>query len=148
MGPAGARPSIGSSSSWATCAPRAGGRLAATTSWWPCRPGTRAGSRGRVTSNARTCGSGCVRWTCRAGRPRTLTGVALWGLRGSRPDWAALGAALATGLTIASYTVVDGLGARAAGSSLGYISWLMAVQGGVIPVYALTRRRGQFHLAI
>jgi hypothetical protein len=84
----------------------------------------------------------------RAGRPRTLTGVALWGLRGSRPDWAALGAALATGLTIASYTVVDGLGARAAGSSLGYISWLMAVQGGVIPVYALTRRRGQFHLAI
>ncbi|MFF4659233.1 EamA family transporter [Streptomyces sp. NPDC001381] len=70
-----------------------------------------------------------------------LTGVALWGLRGRRPDWAAIGAALATGLTIAAYTVVDGLGVRASGSSLGYIAWLMAVQGAVIPAYAVTRRR-------
>ncbi|MCH5673931.1 DMT family transporter [Streptomyces gilvus] len=73
-----------------------------------------------------------------------LTGVALWGLRGSRPDWAAIGAALATGLTIAGYTVVDGLGVRASGSSLGYIAWLMAVEGLAIPAYALYRRRGQF----
>ncbi len=73
-----------------------------------------------------------------------LTGVALWGLRGRRPDWAAIGAALATGLSIAVYTVVDGLGVRASGSSLGYIAWLMAVQGVVIPAYALTRRRAQF----
>ncbi|WP_406126150.1 DMT family transporter [Streptomyces canus] len=72
-----------------------------------------------------------------------LTGVALWGLRGRRPNWAAIGAALATGLTIAAYTVVDGLGVRASGSSLGYIAWLMAVQGVVIPVYALTRWRGR-----
>ncbi|MFD5495207.1 EamA family transporter [Streptomyces sp. NPDC127091] len=72
-----------------------------------------------------------------------LTGVALWGLRGHRPDWAAIGAALATGLTIAAYTVVDGLGVRAAGSSLGYIAWLMAVQGTVIPAYVLWRRRGE-----
>lgn len=71
-----------------------------------------------------------------------LTGVALWGLRGRRPDRAAIGAALATGLTIAAYTVVDGLGVRAAGSSLGYIAWLMAVQGTVIPAYVLWRRRG------
>ncbi|MFF5184025.1 EamA family transporter [Streptomyces sp. NPDC000345] len=70
-----------------------------------------------------------------------LTGVALWGLRGRRPDWAAIGAALATGLTIAGYTVVDGLGVRASGSSLGYIAWLMAVQGVVIPAYAVTRWR-------
>lgn len=73
-----------------------------------------------------------------------LTGVALWGLRGHRPNWPAIGAALATGLTIAAYTVVDGLGVRASGSSLGYIAWLMAVQGGVIPAYALHRRRGRF----
>jgi drug/metabolite transporter (DMT)-like permease len=71
-----------------------------------------------------------------------LTGVALWGLRGHRPDWAAIGAALATGLTIAAYTVVDGLGVRASGSSLGYIAWLMAVQGTVLPAYAIIRRRG------
>ncbi|KUN78461.1 EamA family transporter [Streptomyces griseoruber] len=71
-----------------------------------------------------------------------LTGVALWGLRGRKPNRAAIGAALATGLTIAAYTVVDGLGVRAAGSSLGYIAWLMAVQGAVIPAYAVTRWRG------
>ncbi|MEV6739380.1 DMT family transporter [Streptomyces sp. NPDC051104] len=73
-----------------------------------------------------------------------LTGVALWGLRGRRPNWAAIGAALATGLTIAAYTVVDGLGVRASGSSLGYIAWLMAVQGVVIPAYAWYRWRGEF----
>ncbi|MFF7643647.1 EamA family transporter [Streptomyces canus] len=73
-----------------------------------------------------------------------LTGVALWGLRGRRPNWSAIGAALATGLTIAAYTVVDGLGVRASGSSLGYIAWLMAVQGIVIPAYALHRWRGRF----
>nr|WP_202498112.1 DMT family transporter [Streptomyces sp. SID5469] len=71
-----------------------------------------------------------------------LTGVALWGLRGRRPNWAAIGAALATGLTIAAYTVVDGLGVRASGSSFGYIAWLMAIQGVVIPAYALYRWRG------
>ncbi|MGW5613448.1 EamA family transporter [Streptomyces sp. NPDC003877] len=72
-----------------------------------------------------------------------LTGVALWGLRGHRPDWAAIGAALATGLTIAAYTVVDGLGVRASGASLGYIAWLMALQGAVLPAYALWRWRGR-----
>ncbi|MFF8405693.1 EamA family transporter [Streptomyces sp. NPDC014846] len=71
-----------------------------------------------------------------------LTGVSLWGLRGRRPDWAAIGAALATGLTIAAYTVLDGLGVRAAHSPLGYIAWLMAVQGVVIPAYMYARRRG------
>ncbi|MER6343465.1 EamA family transporter [Streptomyces sp. NPDC001595] len=71
-----------------------------------------------------------------------LTGVALWGLRGRRPDWAAIGAALATGLTIAVYTLVDGLGVRASGTSLGYIAWLMLIQGTVIPAYALYRWRG------
>ncbi|WP_329338121.1 DMT family transporter [Streptomyces sp. NBC_00663] len=72
-----------------------------------------------------------------------LTGVALWGLRGRRPNWAAIGAALATGLSIAAYTVVDGLGVRASGSSLGYIAWLMALEGVFVPAYALYRRRGQ-----
>lgn len=71
-----------------------------------------------------------------------LTGVALWGLRGRRPDWAAIGAALATGASIAAYTVVDGLGVRASGSSLGYIAWLMAVEGVVIPAFAIHRWRG------
>jgi drug/metabolite transporter (DMT)-like permease len=72
-----------------------------------------------------------------------LTGVALWGMRGRRPNWAAIGAALATGLSIAAYTVVDGLGVRASGTSLGYIAWLMAAEGWMIPVYALCLRRAQ-----
>lgn len=72
-----------------------------------------------------------------------LTGVALWGLRGHRPNWAAIGAALATGVSIAAYTVVDGLGVRASGSSLGYIAWLMAIEGFVIPVYAAYHWRGE-----
>ncbi|WP_405972486.1 DMT family transporter [Streptomyces sp. NBC_00988] len=72
-----------------------------------------------------------------------LTGVALWGMRGHRPNWAAIGAALATGLSIAAYTVVDGLGVRASGSSLGYIAWLMAVQGWMIPAYAVYLRGGR-----
>ncbi|MGW0970871.1 EamA family transporter [Streptomyces sp. NPDC002516] len=72
-----------------------------------------------------------------------LTGVALWGLRGRRPNWAAIGAALATGVAIAGYTVVDGLGVRASGTSLGYIAWLMTVQGVAIPAYMLYRRRGE-----
>ncbi|MEU9283759.1 DMT family transporter [Streptomyces sp. NPDC048275] len=72
-----------------------------------------------------------------------LTGVALWGLHGHRPNWAAIGAALATGLSIAAYTVVDGLGVRASGSSLGYIAWLIALQGVVIPSYAAYRWRGR-----
>lgn len=72
-----------------------------------------------------------------------LVGLALWGIRGSgkRPHWPAILAALATGLAIAGYTTVDGVGVRASGSSLGYIAWLMILEGLAIPLYALHRRR-------
>lgn len=74
-----------------------------------------------------------------------LVGVALWGIRGTgkRPHWPAIVAALATGLAIASYTTVDGLGVRASGTPLGYIGWLMFLEGVAIPVYALATRRRQ-----
>ncbi|CUW29780.1 EamA family transporter [Streptomyces reticuli] len=72
-----------------------------------------------------------------------LGGVGLWGLRGKRPEWAAIGAALATGLTIAAYTVIDGMGVRASHTSLGYIAWLMVVQGSVLPLYLCVRARGE-----
>ncbi|MFF9318506.1 EamA family transporter [Streptomyces sp. NPDC014735] len=74
-----------------------------------------------------------------------LVGLALWGIRGSggRPDWPALLAAVATGLAIAGYTTVDGVGVRASGTPLGYIVWLMILEGLVIPAYALYRRRGE-----
>jgi len=43
-------------------------------------------------------------------------------------NWKAIAAALLTGLTIASYTVVDGLGIRASQSPLGYIGWLFVLE--------------------
>ncbi|MFH8580343.1 DMT family transporter [Streptomyces zaomyceticus] len=72
-----------------------------------------------------------------------LAGLAVWGIRGKggRPQWPALLAASATGLSIALYTVVDGVGVRASGSPLGYIAWLMILQGLAIPAYALWTRR-------
>ncbi|WP_326814539.1 MULTISPECIES: DMT family transporter [unclassified Streptomyces] len=74
-----------------------------------------------------------------------LVGVALWGIRGSqtRPHWPAITAALATGLAIAGYTTVDGVGVRASGTPLGYIAWLMILEGLAVPAYSLCRRRGQ-----
>ncbi|MEU5270924.1 EamA family transporter [Streptomyces hygroscopicus] len=96
-----------------------------------------------------------------------LVGVALWGIRGSLrpatgesggdggngesgggggsgggPQWLALTAAVATGLSIAAYTVVDGLGVRSSGSPLGYIAWLMILEGLAVPACALAVRRG------
>ncbi|MFF8846710.1 EamA family transporter [Streptomyces sp. NPDC015127] len=73
-----------------------------------------------------------------------LVGVALWGIKGSgtRPHWPAIVAALATGLSIAAYTVVDGVGVRASGTPIGYIAWLMVLEGLLIPAYAVYARRG------
>ncbi|GGK13110.1 membrane protein [Streptomyces camponoticapitis] len=73
-----------------------------------------------------------------------LVGVALWGMRSAetKPQWPALLAALATGVSIAAYTVVDGVGVRESGTPLGYIGWLMILQGSLIPLYALHTRRG------
>ena len=56
--------------------------------------------------------------------------MALWfGARNGRSDSRAVAAALLTGTTIASYSVVDGLGVRLAESPLGYIGWLFALEG-------------------
>ncbi|WP_419995639.1 EamA family transporter [Streptomyces boninensis] len=72
-----------------------------------------------------------------------LMGVAVWGFWGTgrRPHWPAILAALGTGATIAAYTVVDGVGVRASDSAAGYTGALLAMQGVVIPAYALATRR-------
>ena len=54
---------------------------------------------------------------------------------------AALVAAVGTGLTIAAYTTVDGLGVRLSGSSVAYIGWLMLLESLCVPAWALARRR-------
>jgi len=59
----------------------------------------------------------------------------------SRAGRAALTAAVATGLTIAAYTTVDGLGVRRSGSAAGYIGWLMLLESLCVPAWALARRR-------
>jgi drug/metabolite transporter (DMT)-like permease len=58
--------------------------------------------------------------------------------RAARP---ALAAALLTGVVIASYTTLDGLGVRRAGSVGGYAGWLFLLQGPALPLGALAVRR-------
>jgi uncharacterized membrane protein len=58
--------------------------------------------------------------------------------RGSRR---AVGFALLTGLAIAAYTVVDGLGVRRSGSTLGYTAWLFLGNGMLMAVAMLAARR-------
>ncbi|MGE0718310.1 MAG: hypothetical protein AB7P02_22880, partial [Alphaproteobacteria bacterium] len=48
--------------------------------------------------------------------------------------------ALLTGLTIAAYTVADGIGGRLSGDPLGYTAWLFALHIPWIPLYALATR--------
>jgi drug/metabolite transporter (DMT)-like permease len=71
-------------------------------------------------------------------------GVMLLSLRGSRDvtrlDWKAVGFALLTAVTICAYSVVDGVGARRAGSANAYSVALFMGIGPVMAIYALARR--------
>jgi drug/metabolite transporter (DMT)-like permease len=66
-------------------------------------------------------------------------GILLLAVRGGRAleqfDARSIGFALLTSLTITSYTLVDGLGARMSGSALQYTAWLFALSGGTMAVY-------------
>lgn len=54
----------------------------------------------------------------------------------------AVAAAVLTGLTIAAYSVADGLGVRASGSPLGYIGWLFLLEGfSIVALFWLGRKR-------
>jgi drug/metabolite transporter (DMT)-like permease len=68
-----------------------------------------------------------------------LLTLALDGGRPSRATLPALGAAVATGLFIATYTVIDA-GAVATTPVLVYATWMFLVQGPVMPVLAVARR--------
>jgi drug/metabolite transporter (DMT)-like permease len=58
----------------------------------------------------------------------------------TRSELPAVAVAVVTGLTIASYTVVDGLGVRAAHDTYAYAGLVFALQGPVFPVIAAFRR--------
>jgi drug/metabolite transporter (DMT)-like permease len=64
-------------------------------------------------------------------------------MRGSQGQGLAVLAAVGTGLTIAAYTVVDGVGVRASGTSLGYTAWLLLIMGVLLPAGAFAVRGGQ-----
>lgn len=49
--------------------------------------------------------------------------------RGLPRRGAGMGLALATGLTIGAYSLVDGIGVRHSGAPLAYIGWLFVIQG-------------------
>lgn len=70
-----------------------------------------------------------------------LLSLLLAGGRPTRHQVPALLAAVATGLLIAGYTVLDGIGVRLSGSVGGYAAWLFLLQGPVIPLLALAVRR-------
>lgn len=72
-----------------------------------------------------------------------LGSLVLSGRRTSGYDKRAVLAALATGLSIAGYTTVDGLGVRLSHSVLGYIGWLMVLETAPWPFVALAIRRRQ-----
>ena len=58
----------------------------------------------------------------------------------SRAQLPAITAALLTGVTIAAYTTIDGLGVRQAQTAAGYTGWLFLLQGPVLPLAALAIR--------
>ena len=68
-------------------------------------------------------------------------GLAALVFGGRRPGKAAFLAAVGTGLTIAAYTTVDGVGVRLSASPVSYIAWLMLLQSLEVPMFALVRRR-------
>ncbi len=72
-----------------------------------------------------------------------LATLALASGRIRRAQLPALGAALGSGTIIASYTLVDSLGVRHSPDVLAYTAWLFLLQGPLMPLIALTRRRGK-----
>jgi drug/metabolite transporter (DMT)-like permease len=81
-----------------------------------------------------------------------VAGVLLLSLRGGRDlarlDRKAIGFALFTAVTICAYSVVDGLGARLAGSANAYTVALFVGIAPVMVIYALARRGAAATLAI
>jgi drug/metabolite transporter (DMT)-like permease len=69
--------------------------------------------------------------------------ILAFGGRRIRSSRTAVLAAAGTGLTIAAYTTVDGIGVRAAHSPAGYAGWLMLLQSIGIGVITFLMRRRQ-----
>ena len=64
------------------------------------------------------------------------------GAQGLRDPWA-VALALVTGLFIAGYTIVDGIGVRLAGNAHGYAAWMLGLEWIPIAAFAFWVRRGR-----
>lgn len=74
----------------------------------------------------------------------TLVTAGIASLASGRPaggDGRAIRYALVTGLLIAAFTLVDGLGIRRAGNPLSFILWMQAFEVVPLGIYVLARRR-------
>ncbi|MCA3267421.1 MAG: EamA family transporter [Azospirillum sp.] len=71
-----------------------------------------------------------------------IAGLALARGMPSADERRATALAVMTGITIAAYTVVDAMGARASGNALGYIAWLNILEGPWVFVVACLKRGG------
>ena len=87
-----------------------------------------------------------VSWITAAGIGGVSLGVMVVGL-GRQVDRRALGWAVATGVCIAGYTVLDAQGVRAAPSALSYIAWIYLTLGGGIGLLFALWRGPKFLLA-
>lgn len=67
-------------------------------------------------------------------------GIMSMAVRGAKFDKLALGLALTTGATITSYTLLDGIGARASGNPHAYAIWLFILDGAALLALAAARR--------
>lgn len=94
--------------------------------------------------------AGAWAWASEALAPMEGAGVLLvclgivslaWRRAGFAGDNRALLFALLTGLSIAAYIVVDGLGVRQAGMAISYIAWLFVLQGTVMALIGAWLRR-------
>lgn len=69
-----------------------------------------------------------------------LGSLVFLGGRPGRQDLPAVVAALLTGLAIATYSTLDGIGVRSAGTAAGYAGWLVLLESIAIPVIAFCVR--------
>jgi len=78
-----------------------------------------------------------------AGVALLAAGILLLAVRGGRPgqrfNARSVGFALLTALTITAYTLVDGIGARLAGTAAAYTAWLFVLSGAAMAVWGFAR---------
>jgi drug/metabolite transporter (DMT)-like permease len=78
-----------------------------------------------------------------AGITMLAAGIVLLAVRGGRGarrlDARSVGFALLTSASITAYTLIDGIGARAAGSAAAYAAWLFLMSGAVMTLYGFWR---------